>query len=67
MDVYQGYSAKIALDDQQGAFHGEIVGITDVVTFQGATADELTRAFHDSVDDYLAFCEQRGEKPDRPR
>jgi predicted HicB family RNase H-like nuclease len=26
----------------------------------------LTKAFHDSIDDYLAFCRQRGETPDKP-
>ena len=27
---------------------------------------ELERAFRDSVDDYLEFCKERGEEPDRP-
>jgi len=31
-------------------------GIHDVVTFQGKTLEEIVQAFHDSVDDYLAFC-----------
>jgi predicted HicB family RNase H-like nuclease len=66
MQDYKGYSAKFSLDEEQGVFHGEVVGITDVVTFEGKTADELTKAFHDSVDDYLAFCEERGEKADKP-
>jgi predicted HicB family RNase H-like nuclease len=36
-----------------------------VVDFQGHTGNEIEQAFHDSVDDYLDFCEQRGEKPDK--
>lgn len=35
-------------------------------TFQGTTVDEIEQAFKDSVDDYLAFCKERGEEPDRP-
>ncbi len=37
-----------------------------VITFEGATFAEVEQAFRDSIDDYLAFCAQRGEPPDRP-
>jgi predicted HicB family RNase H-like nuclease len=37
-----------------------------VITFQGATVEEARAAFVESVDDYLAFCAERGEKPERP-
>ncbi len=40
--------------------------LRDVITFQGKSVDELQQAFHDSVDDYLDFCQQRGEDPDKP-
>jgi predicted HicB family RNase H-like nuclease len=66
MKDYKGYSAKITMDEEQGLFHGEVIGISDVITFQGRTPEELTKAFHDSVDDYLAFCKERGEEPDKP-
>jgi predicted HicB family RNase H-like nuclease len=64
---YKGYTGRItALDDSQGILHGEVVGIDDVVTFQGKTAEELVQAFRDSVDDYLAFCEELSEPPEKP-
>ena len=66
MKDYKGYSAKISLDEEQDLFHGEVEGITDVVTFEGKSPEELTSAFHDSVDDYLAFCEELEEQPDKP-
>jgi predicted HicB family RNase H-like nuclease len=40
-------------------FYGEVINISDVVTFEGSSADELTQAFRDSVDDYLAFCAEQ--------
>ncbi len=43
-----------------------MIGIRDVITFQGDTIPELLKAFHDSVDDYLAFCNERGESPEKP-
>jgi predicted HicB family RNase H-like nuclease len=67
MMEYKGYTGRItAVDEKQGILHGEVVGINDVVTFQGKTAEELIHAFHDSVDDYLAFCEERSEVPEKP-
>jgi len=33
---------------------------------QGKTVEELRRAFQDSVEDYLTFCADRGEEPERP-
>jgi len=66
MMEYKGYIGKVEFDDEAGVFHGELIGIRDVVTFEGDSVDELRRAFRDSVDDYLEFCEVRGESPDRP-
>ncbi len=66
MMTYKGYSGSVRFDDEAGLFHGEVIGLRDVVTFQGRTVDELKQAFHDSIDDYLEFCESRGEDPDKP-
>jgi len=63
---YKGYLGKVEFDADAGILHGEVVGIRDVVTFQGESVDEVERAFRDSVDDYLAFCQERGEEPDKP-
>lgn len=66
MMEYKGYIGKVEFDDEAEAFHGEVVDTRDVITFQGKSVDELAKAFRDSVDDYLAFCEERGEEPDKP-
>ncbi len=57
MMTYKGYSAKVEFDDDAIIFHGEVVGIRDVVTFQGKTVNELKKAFHDSVEDYVDMCQ----------
>lgn len=63
---YKGYLAKIEFDDEAAIFHGEVVNTRDVITFQGQSVAELRQAFRGSVDDYLAFCAERGEEPDKP-
>ena len=61
-----GYEAVIAFDEEANLFHGEVVDLRDVITFQGRSVDELREAFRDSLADYRAFCATRGEQPERP-
>ncbi|BCL34987.1 type II toxin-antitoxin system HicB family antitoxin [Nostoc sp. MS1] len=63
---YKGYEAVVEFDDEAEIFHGEVINIRDVITFQADNVKELKQAFHDSVDDYLEFCKERGEEPEKP-
>lgn len=65
MMKYKGYLGHIIYDDEAKLFHGEVVGLKDVITFQGTTVASLQKAFKESVEDYLAWCKERGEKPDK--
>jgi len=64
--LYKGYLAHVEFDDQANIFHGEVINIRDVVTFQGKSVEELRQALKDSIEDYFAFCAERGETPDQP-
>ena len=66
MMQYKGYTSKVEFDSEADIFHGEVIGLRDVITFQGRTVDEVKVAFRESVDDYLAFCAKRGEEPEKP-
>jgi predicted HicB family RNase H-like nuclease len=66
MMEYKGYIGKVDFDDEAGIFHGDVINTRDVITFQGETVADLRTSFRDSVDDYLAFCKDRGEAPDKP-
>jgi predicted HicB family RNase H-like nuclease len=37
-----------------------------VITFQGQSVGEWKTAFRESLDDYVAFCAERGEELDKP-
>ncbi len=62
---YKDYTGQVFFDSQARLFHGEVIGLKDVVTFQGRNVDELEQAFKDSIDDYLEWCKERGEKPEK--
>jgi len=63
---YKGYFGKVEFDDEGNVFHGEVINLRDVITFEGKTVEELRVAFHESIDDYLEFCAARGEDPEKP-
>ncbi|WP_173996337.1 type II toxin-antitoxin system HicB family antitoxin [Agrobacterium rubi] len=63
---YKGYEAVIEFDEDADLFHGEVIDLRDVITFQGSSASELKTALAESIDDYLAFCAERGEEPEKP-
>lgn len=63
---YKGYVGQVEFDDGAGVFHGEVINLRDVVTFEGKSVAELRKAFRASVDDYLEFCAKRNEPPEKP-
>jgi predicted HicB family RNase H-like nuclease len=62
---YRGYRGAVYYSAQDRLLHGRILGIEDVVNFEGADVDELGQAFHEAIDDYLALYEKLGRAPDR--
>ena len=65
MMKYKGYFGKVEYDSDAKIFHGEVIGLKDVITFQAKTVDKLKKAFKDSINDYLEWCAERGEKPEK--
>jgi len=63
---YKGYQAKVEIAGEAKLFHGEVINLRDVITFEADCKDDLLQAFHDSVDDYINFCTERGENPEKP-
>ena len=63
---YKGYTGLVELEEGSDVLFGRVIGLRDLITFQGESVAEVTQAFHDSVDDYLEFCAERGESPEKP-
>lgn len=62
---YKGYIGEVTYDYEAKLFHGEVIGLKDVITFQGTTVKELEKAFKESIEDYIEFCKERGETPEK--
>ncbi len=63
---YKGYQGKFAYDPEADLFHGDVLHITDVITFQGRSLDELKAALAESVEVYLEYCARKGKAPQKP-
>ena len=62
---YKGYHALIQYDSSDDCFVGTVLGIKDSLNFQGRTVDELKKAFHESIDNYLDLCKKIGKDPEK--
>ncbi len=63
---YKGYTAVIQFDDEAMIFHGEVIGLRDIITFRGKTPEEIKKEFETSIDGYLDWCYELGQEPEKP-
>lgn len=64
---YKGYTGKIIQDSEDGEpyFHGVVIGITDLLVFEGKTLEEAEQSFHDIIDDYFGACDEIWKVPEK--
>ncbi|TDW96311.1 type II toxin-antitoxin system HicB family antitoxin [Dinghuibacter silviterrae] len=62
---YEGYYASVHFSSEDEVFYGKILGIDDLVNFEGASVKELKKAFHEAVDDYIETCKELGKEPNK--
>lgn len=63
---FKGYTGSVEYSPADRVFHGRIIGITDIITFEGTSVEALEKDFRDAVDDYLDMCAEDGVEPQRP-
>ena len=64
--AYKGYEAEVEFDADARVISGRVLNLRDIIYFEGESVDEVETAFKGSVDDYLAWCAEQGEEPDKP-
>ncbi|GAB60789.1 MAG: type II toxin-antitoxin system HicB family antitoxin [Candidatus Jettenia sp.] len=61
--TYKGFIGSVHFSAEDKVFHGKVKGIDDLVTFEGSTVEELIKAFHEEVDDYIKLCKEQSKEP----
>lgn len=62
---YKGYVGTVEFSQEDKLFYGKVSGIKALLSYEGATADELLTDFKGVIDDYLMMCEENGIAPER--
>ena len=60
-----GYTARVEFSAEDRVFFGQLDDITDLISFEGNTVEELENAFVEAVADYLALCVKIGKQPEK--
>jgi predicted HicB family RNase H-like nuclease len=62
---YKDYYASVHFSSEDEVFHGKVLGINDLITFEGSSVKELKKAFGEAVEDYLQTCVEIGKAPNK--
>jgi len=62
---YKGYAGSVEYSSVDAVFHGRVLGMKAMISFEGDSVNSITRDFRNAVDEYLQFCADRGVEPER--
>ena len=62
---YNGYMASIHYSPSDELFFGKVMGVNDLVSFEGTSVEELKQGMKEAVDDYIETCEALGKSPEK--
>ncbi|GAA3930451.1 hypothetical protein [Litoribacillus peritrichatus] len=51
---YKGYSGSVEISSEDNCFFGQVLSVEPLINYEGETEAELSLAFEEAVDDYLA-------------
>ena len=64
--IHRSYTARIDYDERDNIFVGRLLGIRAIIGFHADNVADLRAEFEKAVDDYIAECDERGVKPEKP-
>ncbi|MNY18858.1 HicB family protein [compost metagenome] len=62
---YKGYISTLHYSGEDEVFHGKVIGINDLITFEGQSVQELKEAFKEAIEDYLETCRELNKEPEK--
>jgi len=63
---HRGYFGSIEFSEADMVFHGKVIGIKSMLSYEGGSAQDLVSDFQNAVDEYLEECANSGIEPERP-
>ena len=62
---YMDFKGSVEYSSEDACFHGKIIGINDLVSYEGDTIEALHKDFVESVNEYIELCARIGKHPER--
>lgn len=63
---YKGYTGTVEYSEKDDCLWGRVIGITDIISYEGQSISEIRQDFQDMIDWYFEDCKARGKEPDKP-
>jgi len=63
---YKGYVGSVEFSEVDEVFHGKVLGIRSLISFEGDSVKSIIEDFHEAVDEYLEFCADNNIEPEKP-
>ena len=63
---YKGYIGSVQFVEKDRLLYGKLLGIKALISYEGASVEELLSDFHHAVDEYLEYCKVESIKPEKP-
>lgn len=63
---YKNYTGSVEFSEEDAVFHGKVLGIQSLISFEGDSVKSIIKDFHNAVDEYLDFCDSKGIQPEKP-
>lgn len=63
---YRGHFGSTEYSHADAVYHGKLMYIRDLVSYESEDAEGLKEAFEEAVDDYFVLCEAAGIEPNKP-
>jgi len=63
---HNGYTGSVEVSFEDNCLHGRVLFIDDLITYEGATAEELLVSFKAAVDHYITHCKETGKPANKP-
>lgn len=60
--LYKNFIGSVHFSTDDDIFFGKIEGISDLVTFEGDTVQDIKKFFEEAVEDYIELCKSTGKE-----
>lgn len=62
---HKGYFGSVEFSAEDSILFGQIIGINDLVSYEGTSIDNLKEVFREAVEDYLETCKELEKEPNK--